>query len=113
MSIEAAFFGTLGRDAECKTSGAGKNYLRLNVRVGDGKDQQWITVAVFDDDALARADKMTKGARVYTEGRLSVSEWTGTDGAKRLGLSVMASHCRLAHIGRLKRDLDALAGRSF
>lgn len=113
MSIEAAFFGTLGRDAERKRSGAGKEYLRLNVRVCDGADQQWISAMVFDEDALAGSDKMTKGVRVYLEGRLSVSEWTGTDGAKRLGLSVLSWHCRLAHIGRLKRDLDALQGRSF
>lgn len=113
MSIEAAFFGTLGRDAESKTSSSGKNYARLNVRVGDGRDQQWISVMVFDDAALAQADKMTKGVRVYVEGRLAVSEWTGTDGAKRFGLSVMAWHCRLAHIGRLKRELDAVTGRSF
>ncbi|WP_439399344.1 single-stranded DNA-binding protein [Bradyrhizobium sp. PMVTL-01] len=113
MSIEAAFFGALSRDAERKCSAAGKEYLRLNVRVGEGADQQWISAMVFDDDALARADKMSKGVRVYIEGRLSVNEWTGSDGAKRLGLAVMSWHCRLAHIGRLKRDLDVLTGRAF
>ena len=29
-------FGTLGKDAETKTSAAGKPYLRLNIRTGDG-----------------------------------------------------------------------------
>jgi hypothetical protein len=36
-NIECAFFGVLGRDGEAKTSKAGKPYLRLNMRVGDGE----------------------------------------------------------------------------
>jgi single-stranded DNA-binding protein len=100
--IETAFFGVLGRDAESKVSGAGKSFVRLNVRVGDGEGAQWVGVMVFDPDAIALADNLTKGARVYVEGRLSVSEWTGSDGAKRHGLSVMSWHCRLSQIGRNK-----------
>jgi hypothetical protein len=38
--IEAAFFGSLGRDAEAKTSKNGKPYLRMNVSVGDGDAAQ-------------------------------------------------------------------------
>lgn len=98
--IEVAFFGALGRDAESKTSKSGKLYLRLNVRVGDGDDVQWVSVMAFDEKAIAVADKMLKGARVYVEGRISIDEWTGQDGAKRTGLSCMSWHCRLAQIGR-------------
>ncbi len=100
--IEVAFFGSLGRDAERKTSKAGKRYLRLNVRVGDGEDVQWVGVMAFDEKAIEAADKLSKGARVYIEGRLSIDEWTGQDGAKRHGLSVLSWHCRLAQIGRSK-----------
>jgi single-stranded DNA-binding protein len=98
--IEAAMFGVLGKDAEAKTSGSGKNYLRLNLRVGDGPGAQWVNAMTFDPDAIAVVDKMVKGARVYIEGRLSLDEWTGQDGAKRRGLSLMSGHCRLAQIGR-------------
>jgi single-strand DNA-binding protein len=98
--IEAAFFGALGRDAEAKTSKAGKPYLRLNVRVGDGDGAQWVSVMVFDQSAIDAVDKMIKGARVYVEGSLSVTEWDGQDGAKRHGLSMMSWHCRLSQIGR-------------
>jgi single-strand DNA-binding protein len=100
--IECAFFGTLGRDGELKVSNSGKQYLRLNVRVGDGDGAQWVSVLAFDPDAIAAADKMLKGARIYVEGRLEVSEWTGQDGAKRHGLSVMSFFCRLSQIGRNK-----------
>ena len=98
--IEVALFGALSRDAEPKISKSGKPYLRLNVRVGDGDDAQWVSVMAFDEKAIAVADKMLKGARVYVEGRISIDEWTGQDGAKRTGLSCMSWHCRLAQIGR-------------
>ena len=87
--IEAAFFGALGRDAEL-------------ARVGDGDDVQWLSVLAFDPQAVEIADKFIAGARVYVEGRLSTSEWTGADGKPRFGLSVMSFHCRLAQIGRQK-----------
>jgi single-stranded DNA-binding protein len=100
--IEAAFFGALGRDAESKVSKNGKSYLKLNVRVGDGDAAQWVSVMCFDEKAIAVAEQMTKGARVYVEGRLEISEWTGQDGAQRHGLSCMSWHTRLSQIGRQK-----------
>jgi single-stranded DNA-binding protein len=107
-NIEAAFFGSLGRDAELKTSKNNKQYLRLNVRVGDGDGAQWVGVMVFDEKAIEVADKMTKGARVYCEGSLRLDQWEQQDGTKRAGLSAMSWHCRLAAIGRNKpkRDRD-------
>ncbi|HZR74556.1 single-stranded DNA-binding protein [Bradyrhizobium sp.] len=100
--IEAAFFGALSRNAESKTSQAGKRYLRMNVRIGDGDAVQWVNVTVFDPAAIEAADKLVKGARVYIEGRLSLDEWTAQDGAKRHGLSAASWHCRLSQIGRNK-----------
>jgi single-stranded DNA-binding protein len=102
MSIEAAFFGSLGRDCERKVSASGKRYPRLSVRVGDGDGAQWVSVLAFDPEAIEVADKLVAGARVYVEGRLEPSEWTGSDGTKRHGLNVLSWHCRLPHIGRTK-----------
>jgi single-stranded DNA-binding protein len=98
--IEAAFFGTLGKNAESKVSASGKQYLRLSVRVGDGDQAQWVSVMAFDKDAIDAADKMTTGGRVYVEGRLSINEWTDKAGARRTGISLMSWHCRLSQIGR-------------
>lgn len=99
MTIECAFFGSLARDAEAKTSKAGKQYLRLNVRVENGEAAQFINTTVFDTDAIADAARLRKGARVYIEGRLSLDTWTSADGAAKTGLSCMAFHCRLSAIG--------------
>jgi single-stranded DNA-binding protein len=109
MSIQAAMFGMLGKDAETKTSAAGKPYLRLNIRIGDGDAVQWINAMTFDPDAIAVADKMVKGARVYIEGSIKLDEWTGQDGAKHHGLSLMSWHCRLSQIGRNRPSRAASA----
>ena len=90
--IEAAFFGTLGRDAEVRTSRGGKEYLTFSVRVGEGEAARWINVRAFDPQAIAAVDKMVKGARVYVEGSLRLDEWTAADGTKRTGLSVISEH---------------------
>ena len=99
-------FGVLGRDAEFRTSKNGKPYLRLNVRVGDGEQAQWLAVTSFDPDAIAAIDKLVKGARVYTEGTIKLDEWTAQDGTKRHGLSVLSWHTRLAGIGRNRPKRD-------
>jgi single-stranded DNA-binding protein len=98
--IEVAFFGALGRDAEPKTSKAGKAYLRLSVRVGDGDGAQWVSVLAFDESTVETAADFLKGVRVYVEGTLQLNEWIGQDGAKRTGLQTMSWHTRLARIGR-------------
>ncbi len=100
MALEAACFGTLGSDAERKVSKADRPYLRMNVRVGEGDGAIWISVMAFDPSAIDQAAKFIKGARVYLEGALRPTEWTGQDGAQRHGLSLMSWHCRLSQIGR-------------
>lgn len=102
MAIEAAFFGTLGRDGEVKTSKSGKAYIRLNARIGDGDDVQWVNVTSFDPQAIGSVDKLVKGARVYVEGSLKLDKWTAQDGTKRHGLSCMARLTCLPTIGRNK-----------
>ena len=100
--IEAAFMGTLGRDAEHKTAKSGKPYLRFSCRVGDGDGAQWISVMAFDERATEQPDRFVKGARVYVEGSIRRGQWTAQDGALRHGLSCMSWHCRLSEIGRNK-----------
>src|SRR6516165_8669118 len=98
MGIEAAFLGTLGKDAEPKTSTRGRLYLRMNVRVGDGEGAQWVNITCFDGKAIETPHKFMKGARVYCECRLTLDKWTDQAGAERYGLNGMAWHCRLSEI---------------
>ena len=102
MTIDCAFYATVVRDAEAKTSKAGKPYLRFTARDGDGAAVQWIGVMYFGADAPDLAPKMLKGARCYVEGQLRLDTWEQQDGTKRSGLSVMSFHCRIPAIGRNK-----------
>jgi hypothetical protein len=106
MTIECAFFGSLVRDAEVKTSKNGKQYLRANIRVENGKTAQFINCMVFDTEAIASADKMMKGTRIYCEGNLSLDTWTGHDDVAKTGLSCMAFYCRLSQIGRARTKTE-------
>lgn len=92
--IKCSFTGTIFRDAELRTSKAGKQYLRFSARVGHGDRVQWVGVMVFGDDLSEMAPKLVKGSAAYVEGNLSLDEWTGKDGEKRHGLSVLSSHCQ-------------------
>jgi single-stranded DNA-binding protein len=96
----------LARDAEQKTSKAGKPYLRFTLRVGDGEQAQFVSVMYFGD---ADTKAMVKGARVYVEGSVKLDEWTAREGTKRTGLSCMSWHARVAAIGsnRPKRESAA------
>jgi len=106
MSIEAAFFGVLARDAEHKVSKGGRSYLHFSCRTGDGDDVQWVSVTCFDEKAIAQSDKLVKGSRVYIEGSLKLEEWT-KDGIQRHGLSCMAWRAHLAEIGRNRPKREA------
>jgi single-strand DNA-binding protein len=98
MSIECCFVGRIGQEAsELKQSKAGKPWASFTVAVGgegeDKEDTQWIRVAVFGSKAeeLAVAGSLTKGVRVYVEGRLRLDRWTAKDGTQQAGLSVAAN----------------------
>jgi single-stranded DNA-binding protein len=91
--IECAFFGALTRDADSRTSKAGKPFTLLNVAVGDGEARQFVSVIVFGD-AAGDVAALEKGRRVYVEGRIEINEWTGNGGAKRSGLNVVSFNAR-------------------
>jgi single-stranded DNA-binding protein len=101
MTIECAVLAVIHK-AEVKTSPAGKSFVRINARSGEGEAAQWLSIVSFDQATIDSADKMVKGARVYVEGHISLNSWTGKDGVARQGLSVRARHCRLAQIGKAR-----------
>src|SRR5262249_4872071 len=107
--IECAFFGALTRDADSRTSKAGKPFALLNVVVGDGEARQFVSAIVFGD-AAGEVAALEKGHKVYVEGKIEISEWTGQDGAKRAGLKVVSFRAReVSQIGdrRPKKSTNA------
>jgi hypothetical protein len=78
--IHAAFTGRLGAHAEIKRSKAGKPWVAFPVVINREDTEApatWIRVAIFGDKAEDLAHRLTKGAEVYCEGKLSWGSWTG------------------------------------
>jgi len=94
--IETAFWGTLGKNPELKTSKTGNPFTTMNVVVtvgtsDHGKDVgQWLRVACFGDTAKNIASRAKKGDRVYVEGTLTMTQWNDAHGEAKHGLNVAA-----------------------
>ena len=112
MSIHAAFFGTLGADAELKVSKVGRQYLRFRMHTGAGESAAWVGVMAFIDGADELERKLLKGASVYIEGSIRLDEWTAKDGTAKHGLSVMAWRVDLPAIGKNKPNKPSRASES-
>lgn len=89
--IEAAFCGTLGRDAELRTAKSGRKWLSLTVVVGESPDEEWVSVASFSASTGEQAPELRKGLAVYVEGKLKLRSWLVNGDSPRYGLSVVAS----------------------
>ena len=60
--IHCALQGRLGQDVGLRRSASGKDWCRLSVGIGEGDEVTWVSVAVFEEKALALAG-LTKGSR--------------------------------------------------
>jgi len=109
VTIDAAFYGWVVRDAEAKISAKGKPYCRFTVRCGGGEGAQFVSVVYCGDHAEGLAAKLCKDMKVYVEGQITMTKWTDQNGVERHGLSVMSFHARIPAIGRSKeaRKKDA------
>lgn len=87
--IACAFEGRLGRDAEMKTTNAGRAFLAFSVIVGEDDDAQWLNVSAWSDHLTELAPSLVKGVEVYIQGKLKLRHWQSTDGP-RAGLQVSA-----------------------
>jgi hypothetical protein len=102
--IQAAFTGKIGRDAELKTSKAGKPWVSFSVAVdeAEGGVITWIRGVMFGEWATELYPQLKRRTEVYCEGRLKLESWTGRDGRDRSGLSVTVA--KLVVLGRVGFD---------
>jgi len=106
--IECAFPATLTQDAEVKNTAAGRPFLKLSVTTGKEEKQQFVSVLAWRDTFTELAPSLTKGARIYVEGRLELRHWNGGS-----GLSVSASVIQpLGLIGAKKPKAPRKAGKA-
>jgi len=80
--IHCAFEGRLGRDAELKTTQAGRPFLVFSVIVGDDADAVWLNVSAWSDHLTELAPSLVKGVEVYCEGKMKQRHWESEGGTK-------------------------------
>lgn len=116
---KAIIVGNLGRDPEKRYTKDGKPLTRFSVaattrrkgREGDWEDHtEWFSVTVFGQQAETLAERLTKGSRVYVEGRLESRTYDGANG-KGFSMDLVANDVLLLDT-RQRGEGDG-AGESF
>lgn len=97
----ATILGRLTRDPELRTTGTGKNVTTIGVATGrvwtdqNGTKQEkteFHNCVLWGKLADIAAQYLTKGRRVYLEGRIETRDWTGQDGVKRFRTEIVADN---------------------
>jgi len=104
MSTEITIVGNVGNDPQYNLSGAGNGWIRFNVAVYQGKNQDgsekeaaWYTVKVFSGKSGSSfaenvRNSIQKGSRVIVQGNLETEYWDDkTTGQRRSSQTILAS----------------------
>lgn len=105
--------GNVGRDPEMRYTPNGNPVTSFSVATsrryttqGEQREEtEWFRISAWNRLAETCNQYVTKGMKVYVEGRLSSNEWVGQDGEKRFGLEITASEVKF-----LNRPGDADSG---
>jgi len=101
---KATIIGNLGGDPEMRYTPAGRAFTTFNVACNrnyttpDGErreETEWFRVTAWARLAELCNQFLSKGRRVYIEGRLSSRSWEGADGQKRFSLEISANEMQL------------------
>lgn len=96
---KATIIGNLGGDPEMRYTQTGKPVTSFSVacntrrRGPDGEmteDTQWFRVVCFNRLAEFASEYLSRGRRVFVEGRLQSRSWDGADGQKRFTMEIVA-----------------------
>lgn len=97
----ASILGRLTRDPEVKTTPSGKNVTTIGVATGRvWTDQQGVkqertefhNCVLWGKLADIAGQYLSKGRRVYLEGRIETRNWTGQDGVKRYRTEIIVDN---------------------
>ena len=92
--------GRLGADPEMRYTSGGNavttfrvaSSRRRNSPDGEPREEtEWFRVVAWDKLAEIVSNHLSKGSRVYIEGRLQTRSWEGQDGQKRYTTEVVAN----------------------
>lgn len=108
--------GTLGRDPEVKHSANGNAVCNLSLATaeqwkdkdtGEKKEKtEWHRVVMFGKQGEVAGKYLTKGGRVYIEGKLQTRQWD-KDGEKRYITEVVGQQMQMLGGGKGKASNEA------
>jgi single-strand DNA-binding protein len=96
--------GNVGRDPEMRYTPSGAAVTSFSVAVSrrwttpdnqQRDETEWFNVVAWDKLAETCNQLITKGRKVYIEGRLQTRSWEGQDGQKRYRTEVIAQNMLL------------------
>lgn len=95
---KAIIIGTLGADPELKFTNGGAAVLRLRVATnetwmdnGQRRERtEWHAVSFFNKRAESLSRLLSKGSKVFVEGRIQTRSWEDRDGNKRYATEINA-----------------------
>jgi single-strand DNA-binding protein len=101
MLNKALIIGSLGKDPELKHLPSGGSVVNFSVATKEvwndkasGKKQEkteWHNIVVFGKQAENCAKFLSKGSRVFVEGKIQTRSWDDKDGNKRYTTEINAS----------------------
>lgn len=92
--------GNVGRDPEMRFTPNGKPVTTFSLATNrfytgsngeQKKETEWFDVIAWGRQAESCNQVLTKGQRVYVEGRLGTRSWEGQDGQKRFKVEIHAN----------------------
>jgi single-strand DNA-binding protein len=92
--------GNLGRDPEMRYTPSGKpvttfsvatNHVWVDTTGQKHSETEWFNVVCWNSLAEICKDHLSKGDRVYVEGRLQTRHWEDADGNQRTSVEIVAS----------------------
>ena len=101
---KATIIGNLGGDPEMRYTPAGKAFKSFSVACnrnytsaeGERREEtEWFRVTAWGRLGEICSQYLSKGKKVYIEGRLSSRSFEGSDGQKRFSLEIMANDMQL------------------
>ena len=112
--------GNLGKDPEMRYMPNGKPVTNFSVATnrrwntpdGDQREEtEWFNVTMYEKLADIANQYLTKGQKVYIEGRLHTRSWDGNDGQKHYRTEIIANQMIMLGAGRGQGSREAVGER--
>ena len=99
MINKCIFIGNLGKDPELKTTTTGKSVANFSLAVQGFKTENgyltdWVPVVCWEKTAENVSKYLSKGSKVFVEGRFSTRSWDDKDGNKRYTTEIVANEVK-------------------